>query len=54
MPPPRRDRSPPARRVAPARNHAGKTVIVKHLLSGDNRVHHDGECIACAPKQFVE
>ena len=31
---------------APVRSYAGKTVIVKHLLSGDYRVHHDGECIA--------
>ena len=27
------------------RSYAGKTVIVKHLLSGDYRIHHEGNCI---------
>ena len=30
----------------PNRTYAGKTVVVKHLLSGDYRVHFDGQCIA--------
>jgi hypothetical protein len=27
------------------RSYAGKTVTVKHLLSGDYRIHLDGHCI---------
>lgn len=34
------------RRDAAHASYAGKTVIVKHLLSGDYRVFYEGECIA--------
>jgi transposase len=33
-------------RGTPQRNYAGKTVVVKHLLSGQYRIHHEGNCIA--------
>lgn len=36
----------PAAKGSSLRSHAGKTVIVKHLLSGDYRVHLEGACIA--------
>lgn len=31
---------------SPMRGYAGKTVTVKHLLSGQYRIHFDGKCIA--------
>ena len=36
----------PRRPDARYATYAGKEVIVKHLLSGDYRVFHDGQCIA--------